>query len=199
MSSGRAHAIAGSLTMAGLLALGAAASAGALVACNSIANVDLTYADAGEPTEAGLGEAGPGVADGGELSDAPVFPQQDAAVVTTTTVACDVDGSVCDQTQGLGCCLPAAGAAPFCVDQQSARTSCGGGVFLGCVKSDSTSESQCCWNGTGAGAFTAYAGSCGARPFACSTSQDCPIGTPCNTVACHGVTVGACGAAPTCP
>lgn len=175
-----------------------ALAAGALAGCNAVANVDLTYSDAGQPAEeAGSADGG----GGGATSDAPVFPVKDAAsVVTSTTVPCQgADGAVCDQTQGLGCCMPSGGGAAFCVDQGSAKAACSGGVFMGCVKSDSTSESECCWNGSGAGSFTAYAGSCGARPFACSTTEDCPSGSACNTITCHGLTVGACGVTPACP
>ena len=177
------------------LALG---GAGALAACTSIANVDLAYTDGGVATNSDASS----VAEGGAPSsfvDATIIPlQQDAQ--TSTDIACQgADGSSCDQTQGLGCCLPAAGGTPFCVDLQTATTACGGGVFMACAKTDQTSESQCCWNGMGAGAFTAYAGSCGARPLVCGRDLDCPAGTPCNIVHCRGLTVGACGTTPSCP
>jgi len=178
-------------------ALSAIVSAVSMVACNSVANVDLTYTDAG-PTD----EAGSDLGDGGVApSDAAVFPVKDASsLLTTTTVPCQgADGSTCDQTEGLGCCVPSSGAPAFCVDQESAKTACKAGVFMGCVKSEPTSESVCCWNGSGAGASTSYAASCGARPVACSATDDCPVGTACNTITCHGLLVGACGVTPECP
>ena len=191
------HSAIGSRLVAALVV----ALAGSLVACNSIANVDLAYSDA-DAAETNPGETDGGALDASGLADAPMLVltvEDAAAVVTSTTVPCMLNGAVCDQTAGMGCCVPAGAAAPFCVDQASAKTACGGGVFMGCVKSDSTSESACCWNGTGAGAITAYAGSCGARPLACSTAQDCPADVACKTLACNGVTVGACGVAPVCP
>ncbi len=178
------------------LALGGVA---VLAACTSIANVDLSYTDAGDATD--IGSEASTAADGGPSSaaDATILPQQEDAQ-TSTAVACQgADGSSCDQTQGLGCCVPPAGGTPFCSDLQNAPTTCGGGLFMACERTDQTSESECCWNGNGPGAFTAYAASCGARSLACTSNLDCPIGTPCNTVHCRGLAIGACGTTPRCP
>lgn len=161
----------------------------ALPACESAANLDVSYAahgssDAASPSDGGGG--GEGTADG-------------AAGDASAAAAAQVfDGCPCDSTMGLGCCVPKNGA-PFCTSDLGA---CAGadGAFLGCVRPNV--DSACCWHQKvgGQGSVSTYAGACsdGGTP-SCVADFECE-GQPCTTTTCDGVVFGACGTTkPACP
>jgi hypothetical protein len=184
-------------------AKGFGALALAALGCESIAGVDVSYRglDAASSADVAAPDAGE---DASASVDAPVdhggtlLPEAstefDAAGIDSATT---VEGGKCgcDATQGEGCCVPPGGAAPFCTTSQLQCP----GIYLGCVADDPTGDSVCCWNGTGAGAYTSFAATCGSRPTACQGNGDCG-GSGCAVVSCSGVTLGICGpAAPACP
>ncbi len=155
----------------------------ALSACESAANLDVVYRDASAPTEASAPDAG-----GGE------------AAVLAMVSACP-----CDETAGLGCCIPAVGAA-FCTADTAVCIEAKG-IHVKCSQPDPLTESACCWHTTqgSAGSFTvaALAGACAAGSSACTIDTDCAgTGeTKCSLSTCAGeTTIGVCGpAAPACP
>jgi len=168
---------------AALLGLGAT-----LAACESATNLDVTYSDA---STAAL-ESGP-TADG---------QAAEAGEAGAVVVPQGISGCPCDPTEGLGCCMPAAGQ-PFCTGDTSV---CANrmGTHLRCVRPDPSTESVCCWHGTGSGAVTALAAVCDGGPTACSADTDCAgTGeTKCAMAVCFGgtIAIGACGSVPpTCP
>jgi hypothetical protein len=166
------------------LALALGAGSVHLVACASLANVDVSLADAGRADAA----QGPlGDRDGGSHDAAIVLPP-----AGNSDAGCD-----CDTTAGLGCCLPAGGGAAFC----AAANECTTGIYAACEKYEPVTESYCCWNdGTGAGSSTRYAGECGARPVACTRDDECTGGAKCETSICGALTIGTCGGPkPSCP
>jgi hypothetical protein len=163
--------------------------------CESATNLDVTYGDASAALEAGSGPTADGTApaDGGDGS---------TAVDGSTPITPVLTGCPCDPTQGIGCCLPSA-AKPFCTATTEACTD-SKGTFLKCVGPDPTTESVCCWHGTGPGAVTALAGACTSGPVACTTDTDCAGSgeTKCALASCFGgtIVIGACGSvAPACP
>ena len=147
----------------------------ALVACESAVNLDVEYADAAG--DAGVdGEAGP------------------ASLPPNTFPGCP-----CNETAGVGCCIPKVGNAfctadtDFCVAQQ--------GMHLKCGRPDPASESTCCWHlpesKTASGAVTALAGACHDNTTACAVDSDCAgTGHTCATKTCAGVVIGQCAATP---
>jgi hypothetical protein len=168
---------------AALFGLGASLSA-----CESAANLDVTYGDASAALETGA------TGDGEALDAGEGGP---AVVVSGTITGCP-----CDPTQGLGCCMPGAGN-PFCTGD-TAVCADRKGTHLKCVRPDPTTESTCCWHGSGAGAVTALAAFCDGGPTACSADTDCAgTGeTHCAMAVCFKgtIAVGACGSVPpTCP
>src|SRR5215472_16792910 len=142
----------------------------------------------------------------GDASDASADAPPDIVVSDDGQLAVVVDGSPigdggfcgCDTNAGEGCCVPGGGGSPFCTPSITACTG-GGGMYVGCIASEY--DSLCCWNGgPGAGGATAFASACGDRAQACAATSDCPGGQPCTVSTCHGLSVGACGAAgPSCP
>jgi hypothetical protein len=155
----------------------------AVSACESATNLDVVYADASAPTEASAPDAGAG----------------EAAVLAMVS-ACP-----CDETAGIGCCIPAVGA-PFCTADTTVCVEAKG-IHVKCSHPDPLTESACCWHTTqgSAGSFTvaALAGACAAGSSACTIDSDCAgTGeTNCSLSTCAGgVTIGACGpTAPACP
>lgn len=170
---------------------GLAVAVATLAACQAAANLDVRYADAGSAPEAGSAgsvapEAGGTVADAGEGG----------------ALSRVLSGCPCDPTLGAGCCMPAHGA-PFCTtDTTVCRNDMG--MHLRCVRPDPTSESNCCWHGSGAVAETALAAVCDGGPAACTADSDC-AGTgeaTCAMALCFSgtIAIGACGSVPpTCP
>jgi hypothetical protein len=155
------------------LTLGAALGA---LACDQVANLDVGYRDA--------------------ASDAKIV---DAASLDAGEGGQPLEGCPCDETQGLGCCVPKVGT-PYCTTD---RSMCDGdkGLLLSCLRANASTESACCWHQGigGEGATTAYAALCDGGAPACVFDSDC-TGTTCATTTCAGVTLGACGAvAPACP
>lgn len=153
----------------------------ALTACESATNLDVKYDDAGAALEGSKGDA-----EGGPV--APGLPT--------------LPGCPCDETAGLGCCMPAVGT-PFCTIDR-AVCAAAMGTHLGCVGPDPRTESVCCWHpDTKPGATTALASVCDGGVAACQTNGDCAgTGKPCTTTKCFGgtITIGACATAPpTCP
>jgi hypothetical protein len=186
-----------------------AVSIACAIGCDSVASLDVTYpADSGAPDVGDDAASADAASTDGSVVDSGV---DTGAVADGSSVSpetgpapaqpCDVDGSTCDSTQGLGCCVPSGAATPFCTDPASAGTTCGGGLFVYCQAGDPSTESACCWNnGTSVGASTSYASECGnTRASACTDSSQCAHGGPCNVVTCKGITIGACGATPVCP
>ena len=165
--------------------------------CDSSFDVHYVGTDAAEAADASNGDAS-------EASAADALP--DIHVNDDGQLAVVVDGSPigdggfcgCDTAAGDGCCVPAGGGSPFCTPSIAACTA-GGGMYVGCIASEL--DSLCCWNGgPGAGGATAFAGACGDRAQACASTSDCPAGQSCAVATCHGLSVGACGAAgPSCP
>jgi hypothetical protein len=184
----RRHVVRGSavLVLAGaataLLAFGAS-----LVACEAATNLDVTYGDASTALETGAAADGES-ADGGEAG--------------AVAVPNGISGCPCDPTAGLGCCMPGSGK-PFCTEDTSV-CAIRMGTHIRCVRPDPSSESVCCWHGSGAGAVTALAAACDGGPTACSTDSDCAGSgaTKCAMAECFGgsIVIGACGTVPpTCP
>jgi hypothetical protein len=180
-SSARARLV--SVALLSLASSGAAALG--LAACESATNLDVTYGDASAALEASTSADGQG--------DAPM-PMPTSAVVS---------GCPCDESAGLGCCIPA-GGTPFCTADTTVCTQ-QRGVHVKCGHPDPQSESACCWHVAddgGAGSVAALAATCAAGLTACLVASDCAGSgqTTCATVLCHGLTIGACGAtAPACP
>lgn len=159
----------------------------ALVACESATNLDVTYGDA----SAALFEASANDAEAGVVVTPPGPPGQGV-----------LPGCPCDESAGLGCCMPAAGK-PFCTED-TAVCKQAAGTHLKCVRPDPSTESVCCWNpDTQVGAVTALAAFCDGGVAACTTDGDCAgTGQACKTSSCFGGTlvIGACGpTAPACP
>jgi hypothetical protein len=155
----------------------------ALLACESAINLDVTYTDASASEGSVESEGG----EGGTPLTAP-----------KTFTACP-----CDETQGLGCCIPKDGnTPPFCTTDTAYCTSLQG-EHLKCGRPDPLTESVCCWTfptpKSAVGAVTALASACDAGPSAtaCSADSDCAgTGKKCNTVSCGPVTIGQCADTP---
>ncbi len=167
-----------------------------LPGCESIADLNVRY------TDAGAAEGASDAADGAnaDAADADRPPPIDGGPVDS------LGKCPCDTTAGIGCCIPAGGAAPYCISSfHAASCTSAAGMFVACTEFDAVNDSFCCWHdGTGAGSETAYAAACNAGPMACRKSSDCSAGATCTTVSCGGATdaftVGVCRAAgPTCP
>ncbi|MDB4935729.1 MAG: hypothetical protein JWP87_2701 [Labilithrix sp.] len=174
-----------------IVSLASAASlAFGLVACESATNLDVTYGDASAALEASTSaDADAAQGDGG----APPTPSV-------------VSGCPCDESAGVGCCIPAGGGAPFCTTDM---TACADekGAYLRCSQPDPLTESECCWRAVasasgGTATVAAFASGCDGGTPACLVASDCAGSgaSTCTTAVCHGVTIGACGAtAPVCP
>ncbi len=185
-------------------ALGISVVALAALGCESIAGVDITYqpADASSAGDVEVSGDSGGQDAGGEEQAPGVDASVDHGFIVTVDGS-NFDGNTtvqngrcgCDITQGEGCCVPPSSGAPFCTTTPSQCP----GVFLACEGADPSGDSACCWNGSGAGAYTAFAASFGSRLTMCQGNSDCG-GSGCATVSCSGVTLGVCGAtAMTCP
>lgn len=111
----------------------------------------------------------------------------------------------CDETAGLGCCIPAIGAA-FCTAEAAACIEAKG-VHFKCSHPDPLTESASCCHTTqgsaGSFAVAALAGACATGSSACTIDTDCAgTGeTKCSRSTCAGeITTGVCGpTAPACP
>ena len=148
-----------------------------LAACESATNLDVQYADAGTSVEAGAGDAEAG---------APGLPNT-------------FPGCPCDETAGLGCCIPKVGN-PFCTADTDFCTA-QKGTHLKCGRPDPLTESACCWHfpapRQASGAVTALGAVCDAGPAACTTDSDCAgTGMTCKTTMCGGVAIGECATDP---
>jgi hypothetical protein len=166
------------------IALAFALSFGAsFVACNQFASTDVSYR----------------AEDGGDASADAAVDGDVIAQEAATGAPCP-----CDPTQGLGCCLPKAGATPYCAPNDG---TCEGasGIFLGCTKGDPGTDSVCCWSSDPDGGATpniaALASQCGARAQSCLADGDCTGGAKCHVSTCEGISLGVCGdgVAPVCP
>jgi hypothetical protein len=162
----------------------------AAFACQSAVNLDVKYTDAGASDASADGQV--------LLPDGAPDPEQSTSSVSKGE---ELEGCPCDLSQGLACCVSGVGP-PFCTTDQT-RCASEKGAFFKCFNPDPTSESVCCWTGSGENALTAYAAECkNGRLTACTTDQACPGGGTgsCHTRACKGVLVGACGVdPPACP
>lgn len=153
-----------------------------LAACESAANLDVSYGDAA---------AAPQV-DGGADAITPPSP--------VSFSACP-----CDESAGFGCCVVPGGAS-YCTTDTTLCTTVDQGMHLRCVHPDPSTESMCCWRpgtgGTAKGAVAAYASSCDGGSPACTENGDC-AGTgfsECKVSKCNGVDIGACAKdPPPCP
>jgi hypothetical protein len=159
-----------------------------VVACQSAVNLDVKYTDAGATDASTDGSGDPDAQD----------PEQSTSNVSKGE---ELEGCPCDLTQGLACCVSSVGP-PFCTTDQD-RCSGEKGAFYKCFGPDPSTESVCCWTGSGENSITAYAAECkNGRLTACTTDQACPGGTAgeCHTRVCKGVLIGACGVdPPACP
>jgi hypothetical protein len=144
----------------------------------------VKYTDAG---------ADAGLIDGAIAPDAA----DDAAPSVDPPRGNDLEGCPCDQSQGLACCISKEGPSFCTTDQDGCKAE--QGAFLRCFGPDLTTESVCCWHGSGAGASTALAAVCDDGPQACTTSAHCAGGVECQLTECRGIKVGACGQTPVCP
>ncbi len=179
----------------GVLAIGAVSSIGlcfvlALGACESATNLDVAYGDASAALE--------GSANTDAAGDAGTPP-----IPTGSEV---LPGCPCDESAGLGCCIPAVGT-PFCTGDTSLCTE-EKGAHIKCSHADPLTESACCWHnvtadGGATGAVASLAGGCDGGPPACTLPSDCAgTGQPCSLARCFGgtITIGACApTAPACP
>jgi hypothetical protein len=171
---------------------------GACTACTAIPLDYLEQQDGGSSQD--VGNPDTLVESGGDAIVRDAVPQ-DTGVTMPESGRDAGSGPPCPcdtATTGQYCCIPSGTEAPFCT---SDGTSCisANGIFVFCQSSDPTTESVCCWNGgVGPGAAALYATTCGTRPAACAQASDCSGGT-CQTTVCAGVTIGACGAQPSCP
>lgn len=170
------------------LTLGAAFSTSfalGLGACESATNLDVVYGDASTAPDARNGALDGGAGD----AAAPITPAL-------------LPGCPCEESAGLGCCMPGAGT-PFCTGDTSACAAAKG-TYLRCTRPDPGTESVCCWHGSGAGAVTALASACDGGAVACESATDCAGSgeTSCALATCFGgaIVIGACGSTPpTCP
>ena len=161
-----------------LLTAASASLVGAgLVACESATNLDVTYGDSSAALEGSAGDAA-----AGPLKPGAVLP-----------------GCPCDESQGLGCCMPA-GDKAFCTTDVEVCNAAHG-TFLKCQGPDPSTESVCCWRPDAKeGSLTALASACDGGVEACRGNGDCPAGKPCMMVTCAkgAITIGACGVMPEC-
>jgi hypothetical protein len=164
----------------------------ALALCSGCAAVGVSYIGEDAGTDAPTHRDAPRAADAG--TDAPPFDDAALMVIPGQLLG---DGGFCgcEQSAGIGCCVPPDGA-PFCSSTYEACTHTGA-AFLGCIRGDL--DSTCCWHGLGRGSSTAMAAACSDGPVACATDADCAPGGTCLQATCGGITVGACNQAPTCP
>jgi hypothetical protein len=183
-----------------LVKLGFVVSAFSLVACQSVANLDVKYNDAGSPTKtATTPPAGRVLADGGTPLKGTVAIIPDAGLVDPTTQGQEADPCPCDSSQGLACCVSTAGP-PICTTNQDQCNS-EQGSFFRCFGPDPSSESVCCLHRHGATTETALAGGCAeGAVVVCTEDADCPNSGKCSISTCPGgVKIGACDANPVCP
>ena len=104
----------------------------------------------------------------------------------------------CEFRAGESCCLLSNAPATCTLDGAGCADK--GGVAIGCLGYDPTSESVCCWNGAAAkGSFTRLASTCGSDPTSCATDADCGDGGTCMTQKCGSVRISACNVMPACP
>lgn len=165
-----------------------------IAACESATNLDVSYVDAGPAitSEASASAAEAGVINEGgpSLQTSEVLP-----------------GCPCDESQGLGCCIPAVGQ-PFCTGD-SAFCAEAKGIHVKCSHPDPLTESVCCWRSStsdagASGMVAALSGSCAGASSACTADTDCAgTGqTKCSLATCAGgtITIGTCGPTPpACP
>jgi hypothetical protein len=158
-------------------------SAFAVFACESATNLDVSYAAPDSAT---------GASDAGAGADADADP--DGATGDLLVL----EACPCDQAAGLGCCVTPAGA--FCTNDLGTCNDAKG-AWLRCAKRDYTFESECCWQGSGAGSQTRFASACDGGPTACLTDEDCSgTGQTCKTTTCAGFKFGQCATSPpACP
>jgi hypothetical protein len=146
-----------------------------LTACESAANLDVSFAH---------------VADAQSVdADAAAPPRP---TPTPTGSRCP-----CDQTRGEACCVVPSGL-PFCAPDLEACAAADG-VWLECYAP--SPDSACCWHGSvgGKGAAATFRGACDGGVSACTSDADCED-AGCATQTCSGLLIGACGpTAPACP
>lgn len=173
-------------------------AAGALVACASVADLEVKYSaatseDAG-PTIDGVA---PPSGDSGGL--AIVTPKKEAPPARATGGDPILTACACNpEVDGANfCCATAAG--PICTDDQSACEA-QSGTFLRCTGPNNEGE-PCCLSLHPTGAETALAASCAeGHPTVCSTDRDCPNEGKCTLGTCPGnISVGTCDGTPVCP
>jgi hypothetical protein len=170
-----------------LALLAACATFGALAACRSAVNLDVTYRDASPTADASD--------DGGEAGIPP---------------GTQLEGCPCDEAAGFGCCVTSVGPS-FCTTDLG-QCEAEQGVFMKCFRPDPNTESECCWHGDVVGSSksqTAYAAYCDGGPPACATDNDCrnfaQTQRTCLVKLCGtaGPQIGVCGAEggapPACP
>lgn len=176
-----------------------AASISALAACAGVADLEVKYNPDGGTATTQNNPNGPDATLAPDASPVHVEAPSDAGAPVTppaiiSTCGAGPDGG-CDISQGFGCCL--SGGAT-CMSQADYATACPSqATFVGCFQP--SADAECCWH-TINGSRVALAGSICSEGYACLVDNDCPEGTgSCQTASCHGVTIGQCGVAPTCP
>lgn len=178
----------------------------AVVACGSIADLDVKYDSVGagvdgssiDPTSAS--DAGRVLRDSSfvepDAAEPVVLEPSDAGPCNAST---DPDGG-CDFTQGLGCCIRPGGTSE-CIFQWEIATKCQNSLFVGCREDDPLSESACCWrSGPSNTRMSVLAVSCDGGTHACLVDGGaCPGAATCNESVCPiaggSFPVGTCGAA----
>jgi hypothetical protein len=198
----QAVAVRRSRPLVALTAFSVSVTAFSLMACQSVANLDVKYNDAGAPTSTRTttNTASGTLADGGVPQRGTVAILPDAGVVVDpTTLGKEADPCPCDTREGLACCV-SNGTGPICTTNQAACDNMKGSYFR-CFGPDPSTESVCCLHRHNGTTESALAAGCGDDAVTvCATDADCPNSGKCTLSTCKGgVTIGACDANPVCP
>jgi hypothetical protein len=184
----------------------------AVVACGTVADLDVQYDSVGATMDGSVVDPST-TPDAGQviLRDSSfVEPDVEAPRIDPSDAGpCEPDsddGGGCDFSQGLGCCLLPAGNSR-CIFQWEISAKCTGGLFVGCRGDDPNSESACCWRDGPPGSnsrMSVLGASCDGGAHACNVEAGagCASGS-CTETTCllsaGSFTVGSCGPQLTCP
>jgi hypothetical protein len=177
----------------GVMALMLASVAAALVACATVANLDVAPAPAPtreKPDDLDDPNAPPDAAsDGAGDSGIPMDAADARPAPAPSVCTCPMEQGCCAKAGGNSCApVPEAGS---CIADQ--------GLFLRCSGSDVANGRTCCFTKDSSGTF--YGATCDdAGAQVCTDQTECEQGT-CTPVTCRMVALKACvvGAPPACP
>lgn len=155
--------------------------ASSMVACATIAGVDVTRPQEELPAAPDDSDERSGETEAGDAA-APVEPRlEDDA--TAGPLACSCDASAV-------CCVSTTGSS--CIDRAPGACEQPGAVSLGCVRGDEDGRS-CCWNADGGLHATTMGPGCAEGRTACLAAADCDgTGDTCVTRTCAGTSFGIC-------